>query len=73
MGKVVVGHTVVGVAMVGRMVRGEMFGCGLPLKHKYYLAGIIAVVFEANTASRYVLKSLKLQAERDFGSLYNLT
>ncbi|RZC25683.1 hypothetical protein D0Y65_004406, partial [Glycine soja] len=28
---------------------------------------------QANTASRYVLKSLKLQAERDFRSLYNLT
>ncbi|KAG5088498.1 hypothetical protein JHK86_001110 [Glycine max] len=28
---------------------------------------------EANTASRYVLKSLNLQAERDFRSLYNLS
>ena len=28
---------------------------------------------QANTASRYVLKLLKLQDERDFRSLYNLT
>ncbi|RZC29230.1 hypothetical protein D0Y65_000998 [Glycine soja] len=28
---------------------------------------------QANTASRYVLKSLNLQAERDFRSLYNLS
>ncbi|KAL5161913.1 hypothetical protein HKD37_07G019117 [Glycine soja] len=28
---------------------------------------------QPNTTSRYVLKSLKLQADRDFRSLYNLT
>ncbi|RZC24777.1 hypothetical protein D0Y65_003803, partial [Glycine soja] len=40
--------------------------------------GVLVVVVslyqvQANTTSRYVLKSLKLQAERDFRSLYNLT